>query len=405
MNAPTLPRPLRLALAASALLPLGACRDTPVAQAPPPAPVTVAHPVMQKVTVFAEFPATLEANAAIDIRARVSGILTAMHFTEGGTVKIDQPLFEIEPAPYQQAVNSAKADLTRAEAGRLLAQKRLARLTQAQAKNAVSELDVDVAAAELSQASAGVEQARAKLENAELQLSYTRIHAPVSGRISRDLAGVGNLVGHGEPTLLTRLIDDSKVFAYFEVPERDVIRYLEARANQDAAKLVMEKPIGLRLADGSLFETPGRIDFIDNAVDPRTRTNRVRAVFDNPEGKLADGLYGLVRVPIGPNPEDPGQKEALTVPAIAVQRDIGGTFVWTVGHNNVVSRAAVSTGREVDATTTGGAKLAVILSGLSSADRVIVAGIQRAREGSLVQPKPAASPTPAGASGKAETSQ
>lgn len=395
MNAPTLLRPLQLPLALSALLALAACRDTPEVSAPPPAPVTVAHPVLQPVTVYAEFPATLEANAAIDIRARVSGVLTAMHFTEGGTVNKGQPLFEIEPAPYQQALNSAKADLTRAEAGRELAQKRLARLSQAQAKNAVSELDVEVAAAELSQASAGVEQARAKLENAELQLSYTRIQAPVSGRISRDLAGVGNLVGHGEPTLLTRLIDDSKVFAYFEVPERDVIRYLEARANQDAAKLVMEKPIGLRLADGSLFETPGRIDFIDNAVDPRTRTNRVRAVFDSPEGKLAAGLYGLVRVPVGPNPEDPGQKEALTVPAVAVQRDIGGTFVWTVGEDHLVSRSAVTTGREVDAATTGGTKLVVILSGLSATDRVIVAGLQRAREGSLVQPKLAGSPAPA----------
>lgn len=390
MNAPTPLRPLRLALAASALLALGACRDAPEVQAPPPAPVTVAHPVMQPVTVYAEFPATLEANAAIDIRARVSGILTAMHFTEGGAVSKDQPLFEIEPAPYQQAVNSAKADLTRAEAGRELAQKRLARLSQAQAKNAVSELDVEVAAAELSQASAGVEQARAKLENAELQLSYTRIQAPVSGRISRDLAGVGNLVGYGEPTLLTRLIDDSKVFAYFEVPERDVIRYLEARANLDAAKLVMEKPIGLRLADGSLFGTPGRIDFIDNAVDPRTRTNRVRAVFDNPEGTLAAGLYGLVRVPVGPNPEDPGQKEALTIPAVAVQRDIGGPFVWTVDADKLVKRSPVTLGREPDAAQTGGTKLAVITSGLSPEDQVIVSGIQRARSGARVEPRKAA---------------
>lgn len=370
-------------------LSLLACKDSPPPPTPPPAPVTVMQPVRQEVTVFSEFPATLEADDAIEIRARVSGILRTKNFDEGGTVEKGQLLFEIEPDTYQQALNAAQADLTRAEAARELAGKRFEKLEQAGRKNAVAEIDVDVAAAELSQAAASVDQAKAQLEEARLQLAYTRIEAPVSGRISRDLAGVGNLVGTGESTLLTRLIDDSRVFANFEVPEREVIRFLEARANQDAAKLVMVKPIGLRLSDGSLYQKPGQIDFIDNAVDPQTRTIRVRAVFDNPEGTLAAGLYGLVRVPIGPNPQEPAQKEALTIPAVALQRDIAGPFVWTVDENNTVRRTGVTTGREVDAGLAGGTRLSVILEGLTSDHRIIVAGLQRAREGAVVAPTPA----------------
>jgi RND family efflux transporter MFP subunit len=375
-------RPLLL-FPALALL---ACKESTPPPSPPPAPVTVVQPKKQEVTVFSEFPATLEANNAIEIRARVSGILRTKNFTEGGTVEEGQLLFEIEPDTYQQALKAAQADLTRAEAGRELAQKRFEKLEQASRKNAVAEIDVDVAAAELSQAAASVDQAQAQLENARLQLAYTRIEAPVSGRISLDLAGVGNLVGPGQETLLTRLIDDSQVFAYFEVPEREVIRFLEARANQDAARLVMEKPIGLRLADGSLYQKPGRIDFIDNAVDPQTRTIRVRAVFENPQSTLAAGLYGLVRVPVGPNPAEPSQKEALTIPSVAVQRDIAGPFVWTVDETNTVRRTEVKTGREVDASLSGGTRLSVILEGLTGDQRVIVAGLQRAREGAVVAP-------------------
>lgn len=366
---------------------IGACKKAPEVEPPPPPPVTVAHPAMMEVQVFAEFPATLEALSNTEIRARVRGILQSKNFEEGMPVKAGQLLFEIEPASYQQAVDAAKADLLRAEAGQQLAEKRLARLQQALAKNAVSEIEVEIASAEFAQASASVEQAQAKLSNAELDLSYTRITAPFDGRISRNLGGTDNLVGFAEPTLLARLVDDSQIQAYFEVPERDVIRFLEARANKDAARVVREKEIGLVLADGTIYDIPGKIDFINNTVDPQTRTNQVRAVFDNPRGTLAAGLYGLIRVPMAVNPDDPENKMALTIPSVALQRDISGSFVWTVDNQNVVHRSQVTLGRNIPADTSGGEKLSLVVKGLTPEDRVIIRGTQRAREGAKVTPE------------------
>lgn len=379
------------------ILASSACRKPAKPAAPPPPAVRVANPVSGEVITYSEFPATLQATSSAEIRARVSGILQKVTFKEGSMVKEGALLFVIEPDPYELALEAATADLARAQAGSELAQKRHDRLAQALSKNAVSQIDVEVAAAELSQAAAGVSQAKVKVENAKLQLGYTKIHAPFSGRISRDLAGENNLVGYAESTVLTHLVDDSRMAAYFEVPERDVIRYLEARANVDAAKLVMQKDIALRLADGSTYDIPGHINFIDNVVDPKTRTITVRAEFENPRGTLAAGLYGLVRIPVGPNPQDPSQKQALTIPALAVQRDIAGSFVWIVDDSNVVRRQSVTTGRQIDPATEGGERSSIIISGLTVKDRVIVGGIQRVREGAPVQiSTPNVSTAPAG---------
>jgi RND family efflux transporter MFP subunit len=386
-------RTLALLTTGSVALGLTACKEAPAAPTPPPPPVTVTNPVMKEITAYAEFPASLKADATVEIRARVSGILKKMHFTEGGTVQKDQLLFEIEEDAYVQALSAAEADKKSADAALKLAEDRLKGIQQAFEKNAVSKIDRDVAVSEVSQAAAAVDQAQAQVDNAQLQLSYTKIKAPISGRISRDIAGVDNLVGTGEATLLTVIVDDSKMGAYFEVPERDVLSYLEARSNEENAKAIKDKPLKLRLSNGTIYgneaEEAGHIDFIDNRTDSQSRTNQVRAMFPNPDGKLADGLYGLVRIPVGPVPGDPKSMEALILPATALQRDLGGSFVWTVTSEDKVKRTPITLGRKLDPAETNNVSMITVVTGLTEEDRVIIAGTQRAREGATVKPMPA----------------
>lgn len=352
-------------------------------------PVTVSAPELRDAIVYAEFPATISADHTIEVRARVKGILVEQNFKDGQIVKQGDQLFLIEPEPYQQAVTAAQADLSRAKAGQELAQKRFDRLNQALQQNAVSQIETEIAAAELSQAAAGVKQAEAKLENAQLDLSYTKVTSPLSGRMSRGMVDVGNLVGYAEPTLLTTIVDDSKVYVYFEVPERDMIRYFQARSDKNAYERLQELEIQLKLANGDIYEEKGRIDFLDNRINPSTRTNKVRAVFPNAKGFLASGLYGLVGVPVSPDPRKPEDIKALVVPTEAILRDLAGSYVWVVGEGNKVSRRSVEPGKILPLGDTGGKKMSVILKGLDGTEKVIVAGIQRAREGAVVSPQEA----------------
>lgn len=368
---------------------LVACKKPQAPQAPPPSPVTVAAPELREAVVYAEFPATISADQTIEIRARVKGVLVEHNFKDGQMVKQGDQLFLIEPEPYEQAVTAAQADLSRAKAAEELAQKRNDRLTQAFKQNAVSEIETEIAAAELSQAAAGVKQAEAKLENAQLDLSYTKVTAPVTGRVSRAMVDVGNLVGYADPTLLTTLVDDSKVYAYFEVPERDMIRYFQARSDENAFENLQQLKIQLKLANGDVYEEKGKIDFLDNQINPSTRTNKVRAVFPNDKGLLASGLYGLIGVPISPNPNKPKELKALVVPTEAILRDLAGSYVWVVGDGNKVERRGVKPGKILPLADTGGTKMSVILEGLDGSERVIVAGLQRAREGAVVAPQEA----------------
>ncbi len=383
----------RLALALPVVL-IAACGKKPEAPAPQPLPVTVAAPVKRDVTVHRDFPSTLAGAQEIEIRARVQGTLSlhpdAPEFA-GQKVEKGTPLFEIEPDTYQQATLEAKAMLARAEAARVLAGQRFERISNAR-EGSVSALDRDIAKAEFDEARAAESEAKARVEKAKINESYTIITAPVTGRMSRLLVDPGNLVGTGGSTLLATIIDDSTMLAYFEVPERAAIKYFEKRDNGEAQQ-VYEKPIRLKLADGSIYPTPGRIDYIENQVDTATRTAKVRAVFPNPEGALSSGLYGLVGYPTGPIPGDPTATEALLVPSVAVLRDLGGNYVWIVDDQNIVRRRVVETGDSVEKPVTDPnaprSLETVILKGLDGSERVIVSGLQRAREGAPVTPVPA----------------
>ncbi|MDF1710856.1 MAG: efflux RND transporter periplasmic adaptor subunit [Akkermansiaceae bacterium] len=368
---------------------LTSCEEKAPPAQMPPLPVTVAKAELAKALVYDEFPATLRASSQIEIRARVKGVLLKKHFSDGQRVQKGELLYEIEPDPYRQSMLAAEADLTRAKAGRNLAQTRFDRLSLALEKNATSKIDVDVAAAELAQSAAAVQQAEAQLKSSELNLGYTKIFAPITGRLSRSLVDEGNLVGFADPTLLTTIIDDSEIQVYFEVPERKVLDFLAARNDEGSAKRVKALEVRLKLADGRIFAGPGEIDFIDNEVSSKTRTNKVRAMFPNPDGVLASGLYGLVGVPRPPDSSKPGVEEALILPTEATLRDLAGSFVWVVDDKNTVQRRTVVIGKSLPLEQSNGVNKSVILSGLDGTENVIVAGLQRAREGAVVNAQPA----------------
>lgn len=367
----------------------GCGKKTEVAAPPPPA-VTITKPEVREVTVFKSYPATLKGVNEVEIRARVSGYLVETNFKEGSYVKRGDHLFTIEQEPYELAVESAQADLERAIAGEELAKSRLKRLEEALKTNAVSEIEVDIASAELAQAVASVSQAKARLNDAKLDLSYTVVDAPIDGRVSLAMVDVENLVGYGEPTLVTTIVDDATIEAYFEVPEREVIAFLAARTDGKLAEYMMNLPLGLQLADRSEYSVPGKIDFLDNQVDPMTRTIGMRAVYANSESKLASGLFANVRIPVPPDSDNMKSNEALLVPASSVLRDIGGTFVWVVDAQNIVHRRTVETGDTVIKESSGPGqppeRQTIILDGLEPSESVILSGLQRARDGAPVTP-------------------
>jgi RND family efflux transporter MFP subunit len=361
-------------------------------ETPPPLPpsVTVAAPEMREVTVYKTYPSTLQGVSEVEIRARASGYLEKTNFNEGSFVNKGDLLFIIEQAPYKLAVESSQADLERAEAGRELAETRKQRLELALQTNSVSEVEVDIAAAELAQSIASVNQAKAHLNNAKLDLSYTTVHAPISGRISLANVSDENLVGYSEPTIITSIVDDSTIEAYFEVPEREAIKFLRQRSDQKVSEYVRGLDVKLELADRSMYGTIGHIDFMDNKVDSMTRTIRVRAIFDNAKFELTSGLFATVQVPVAPDQRNPTETKAIVVPAEVVLRDIGGRYVWVVDEQNIVRRRSVDVGETIikPATSSGEAAVrqTIILDGLNASEKIIVSGLQRVRDGAPVTP-------------------
>ncbi|MEP4079609.1 efflux RND transporter periplasmic adaptor subunit [Haloferula sp.] len=377
---------------ALSLVAFSSCKKNKNTFVQPPAPsVTVAHPDVREVTTYKEAPGTVEGLSEVDIRARVRGFLEEIHFKEGEWVEKGDKLFLIEQAPYEAQLAAAQANLDNAEAAHKLAVTSLQRLKRANSRSsgAVSELDVDVGQAEVDQAAAVVSQMTALYNDAKIELSYTIIFAPTAGRMSRSLVDIGNLVDGSEGTLLGHITDDSKVRVYFEAPERGMIHFLEKRAADGGVETDKLSKVNLTLADGTLHDHPGVIDFVDSRVDPGTRTATIRSVFPNPDGKLASGLYALVGYPeIFPNSEHPN---SVLVPAVSILRDLAGDYVWAIDEKNVVFRRGVVTGTTVPRPNkddnAAPARDMIVLKGLTKEDRVVVAGLQRAREGAPVNPQ------------------
>jgi membrane fusion protein (multidrug efflux system) len=339
---------------------------------PPPA-VLVAPAELRSMAKQAEFVGRAEALEKVDLRARVAGFLGSRLFKDGDEVKEGQVVFTIEKEPFEAAVDQRKAQLAAAQATLANADQQLARSAELTRKGNAPVAQLDQRTAEQGQANAAVMEAEANLRDAQIQLSYTDINTPISGRIGRAAVSPGNLVGPDTGVLAT-VVKDDPMQVLFPVTQREM---LEARDSEVTGKVRAH----VRLANGSIYGEPGRIDFLDVQVNPRTDGQTVRAMFPNPDDILTTGQ--TVRVII----EEKGGDKVVVIPESAIAIDQTGPYVFVVGDDNKVEQRRVTLG-------TGRNGLAVVDDGLKPGERVVVQGQQRIRSGMTVAPQPA--PSPAG---------
>ena len=360
-------------------------------QAPPPPAVTVSKPNSKDVNIWAEFTGNTQAFESVDIRARVEGFLDSVNFQPSTRVKKGELLFIIEPKPYQAQVDQALADLAIAKAELQLADATLIRKENAYKDRAVSEVEVIQARAEKTKAQASIKAAEAAVETARINLSYTSIHSPIPGMVSRNLVDVGNLVGRSEATLLTTVVNDDPVYCYFNVSENDLLEFMSRKnARLDDAQTKKERnQVFLGLANEGGYPHEGVLDYVDNKVDIQTGTIQARGRFPNPKGQLAAGLFARVRIAIG------RIKNAVLVPELALGADQGGRYLLVVNAQNQVEYRRVKLG-PLEGTER------VILKGVKADERVIIKGLQRVRAGMTVAPM---TPEEEEAQAKAQTAQ
>ncbi|MDB5292496.1 MAG: Efflux transporter, family, subunit [Phycisphaerales bacterium] len=356
---------------------IAGCGDGSPATGPPPPPaVTVTHPVRHVVIEWDEYTGTTASPETVNVVARVSGYIESAPFIEGSIVNKGDLLFVIDPRPFQAALDAAKANADKARAQARLAADQLARYTQLLKQGSVSPQDYENVKSASEQANAALAAADAAVESAQLDLEWTRVTAPIKGRIGRKLVTPGNFVngGAGQATPLTTIQSVDPMYCYFYVNERAVLKYQRlARQRLRPSARETRVPVLMQLPDETDFPHVGVIDFIDNRIDPGTETITVRGLFANPDNRLLPGMFVRVRVPgSGPQP-------ALLIPDVAIGVDQNINYVLVVGPDNTVDRRTVTVGAMFG-------KLRAIDSGLSEADRVIVEGIQRARPGAKVAP-------------------
>ncbi|MBM4329090.1 MAG: efflux RND transporter periplasmic adaptor subunit [Deltaproteobacteria bacterium] len=352
----------------------------------PPAPeVTVTKPVEQEVTRYLEYTGTTAALEFVDVRARVQGWLESIKFVPRSKVKKDELLFVIDPRPFQARVEQAKAVRDANKASLDLAQYELEKAQYLEAKEALSQLKLKEATAKRDAAAAEVEKAKADLDLAKLNLDYCQVRSPINGRVSRNLVDVGNLVGAEQKTLLTTVVNDDPMYAYFNLSELDVLPLIREFVKDKTAKSVQDElnPVYMGLADEKGYPHEGHIDFADTQIDSSTGTMQVRGVFPNLDGVLMPGMFVRLRVPVE-------KRRGLLVPEVAIQADQAGRYVLVVNSQDVVEKRRVKPGQTVD-------RMRVIDEGLSVDDRVVVSGVQRARPGIKVKPTVTQAPTVAGA--------
>jgi multidrug efflux system membrane fusion protein len=359
---------LRVSRLLSLVLPLAlvGCAVGEAGNPPPAAPapeVTTAEVAVHELHDSADFTGRLEAVESVEIRARVGGYVESVHFVEGGRVAAGDLLYQIDARPFK-----AEVDRLTAERGRALAQLKLAqsyrdRAERLLARNATSQEELERNTADATVAAAQVASIGAALEAAQLELSFTRVTAPISGRVSRAIVTPGNLVDAS--VVLTTLVSDDAVYAYFEVDEHTYLTHV--REPKAAEHSVVH--VGLINEEG--YPHVARLDFVDNQVDPQHGTIRARAVLDNRGGEFTPGLFARMKL------VSPTRYRAALVDDRAIGTDLGKRFVFVVDEQGVVQYRAVETGRLVNG-------LRVVDHGLAAGDVVIVNGLQRVRPGVAV---------------------
>ncbi len=326
---------------------------------------------MQPVSRPDKFTGRVEAIEAVDIRARVTGFVHAVDFKDGQDVKAGDTLFEIEPDQLQASVNSARAQAVRAEATRSSAERALARNKVLFARETVSQVTLDDAQAAFDIAVADLQVAEAALKTAELNLSYARIVAPTSGSIGRTTFTTGNLVGPDSGSLV-RIVNLDPVRVAFSITEGLLvtIRQKQARGTTIDPNSLQ---ISLRLANESKYAKTGRLEFVENEVDPQTGTVVARAIFPNPNHILIPGQFVTVYVGESETPSMP------VVPQTAVLQDREGRFVYLLGKDNTVQQRRIETGARAG-------RGWAVTTGLKAGDQVVIEGVQRLSEGMTVNP-------------------
>lgn len=361
-------------------------KPPPLAELPPPE-VTVCKPIDQNVIdYFPVFSGRTEAKEDVDVRAQVSGYIVKINFVDGQEVKNGTLLVEIDPRPYQAALDKAKADVARAEAMLIKAKADLARSTRLLPTKAISQEDYDQQVAQKDMAAAQVQAAQAAQRDAQLNLDFTNITAPIDGRISRIKITVGNLVqaAQGGSSILTTIVSTDPMYVYFDIDERTMLLSQQmAREEGESPRADHIKnrkiPVEINLANEEDFPHQGILDFAENKVDSSTGTIRVRAVFDNSTRYLTPGLFVRVRVPSS----DPHQ--ALLVAESALGADRDKKFLLVADKDNVAQYHQVRLG-------SAQGDLRVIEAGIKPDDWIIVNGIQRVRPGMKVTPRPGPMP-------------
>ena len=352
---------------------LAGCDGKPAAISPPPPAVTVAHPLQKSITEWDEYTGRFTPLETVEIRARVSGFIDSVHFHEGQIVKKDDLLFVIDQRPYQIAVEQAKADIERAQAKLDIATQDVNRATPLLQSQTLTEREFDTRKSLQRDAAGQLAAANAALKQAELNLEWTEVRAPIAGRISDKRVDAGNLISGGQTgaTLLSVIVSIDPIHFVFDGSETDFLHYLRlAAAGTRPSSRDAPNPVAVRLADETEFTHMGRMDFVDNAINPKTGTIRGRAVFDNKDGFLTPGFFGRLRL-FG------GTHDALLIPDGAIASDQANKIVFTVAEDGTVGTKRVELGPIVDG-------LRVVRSGLAATDRIVIDGLPRARPGQKV---------------------
>ncbi len=351
------------ALMAAALYGCSKGQEAPAQGAPP---VTVAAPLSQQVVDWDEFTGRFEAPRSVDVRARVGGYIQSVHFKDGDFVRQGQLLFTLDPRPAQAALASARAQLAQGQAQLTLARTELTRAEGLLASQAVSQAEVDAKRGAVQTAEAAVAAANAAIRARQLDVEFTRVTAPISGRVSDRRVDPGNLVGGGSSAgdVLTTIVSSSPIYFVFDGSEALALKYQRDARNGSA-------PIRIRLQDETSYDRTGTLDFTDNAIDASSGTIRLRAVVQNADGFLKPGMFGHAQL------AGSGGHAAMLVPDSAVVTDGPRKVVYVVAKDGTVGAKPVQLGPLANG-------LRVVRTGLTPDDRVIINGLQRARPGQKV---------------------
>src|SRR6266704_1903785 len=363
---------------------VGGCGKPVPKTAPPPPVVSVVQPIEREVVEWDEYIGRLEAPETVEIRARVSGYLDKVHFKEGKEVKKGDLLFTIDPRPYQAEYDRADAEHQRAISQSALAMNDFERAKRLIATKAISEEDYDTKGKTYTAAQAAVMSAKAASNMARLNLEFTEIHAPISGRISRTVVTEGNLISGGVSgagaSLLTTIVSLDPLYCYGDADERAILKYIRlSREGTRVSARDKEIPAEMGLADEIGFPHKGYMDFVDNRVDPNTGTMRARGVFPNHDHSLSPGFFARIRIP------GSGKYPALLIPERALGSDQAQKFAYVVNAEKKVEFRPVKLGPMIDG-------LRVVSAGLKAGEQVIVEGLLRVRPGIVVDPKPPTEP-------------